>query len=125
MKKSHKITKYPSGNKKTETYKENDTFVTKHFYDAKDAYVKEFIELKEGIKKVRHISTKGVTTKLEHFVDDKRQGQEIRYFISKADGSIKSIKNYENGKLHGEKITYNENGDVIKKEVFEDGKLIK
>ena len=125
MKENQKITKFQSGNKQTETYKEDDTFVTKHFYNAKNAYVKEFIELKDGIKKVRHISEKGVTTKLEHFVDDKREGQEIRYFVSKADGSIKSIKNYVNGKLHGEKTTYNEMGEVIKSEVFEDGKLIK
>lgn len=125
MKEKHKITKFQSGNKQTETYKEDDTFVTKHYYNAKDAYVKEFIELKDGIKKVRHISQKGVTTKLEHFVDDKRHGQEIRYFISKANGSIKSTKSYENGKLHGEKITYNEVGEVIKREVFEEGKLVK
>jgi len=68
MKENHKITKYPSRNKKTETYKDGDTFVTKHYYDAKDAYVKEFISLTDGIKKVKHITAKGVTSKLEHFV---------------------------------------------------------
>ena len=124
MKENQKIIKYKSGNQKTETYKEDDTFVTKHFYDAKDAYVKEFIELKDGIKKVRHVSAKGVTTKLEHFVDDKRQGEEIKYFVSKADGSIKSSKFYDNGKLHGENITYNENAQIIKHEVFALGKLV-
>ena len=124
MKEKHKIIKYPSGNKKTETYKDGDTFITKHFHNAKDAYVKELIYLKDGIKEVKHITEKGVASKLEHFVDDKRHGLEIKYFISKADGSIKSTKSYENGKLHGEKITYNEIGEVIKREIFADGKLV-
>ncbi len=124
MKEEHKIIKYPSGNPKTETYKDDETFVTKHYYDAKDAYVKELIYLKDGIKKVKHISTNGVASKLEHFVEDKRQGQEIRYFVSKADGSVKSIKFYDDGKLHGENITYNTNGEIIKHEVYALGKLV-
>ena len=124
MNEKHKITKYPGGNKKTETYQEDDTFVTKHFYDAKDAYVKEFISITDGIKKVKHITTQGVTSKLEHFVEDKRQGMETKYFVSKADGSIKSTKLYDDGKLHGENITYNENGEIIKHEVFARGKRV-
>ena len=124
MKENHKITKYPGGNKNTETYQDGDTFVTKHFYDAKDAYVKELIYLKDGIKKVKHHTAKGVVSKVEHFVEDKRQGQEIKYFVSKADGSIKSTKLYEDGKLHGENITYNENGEIIKHEVFARGKRV-
>lgn len=124
MKEKHKITKYPSGNTKTETYKDGDTFVTKHYHNAKNAYVKELIYLKDGIKEVKYFNEKGVLSKLDHFVDDKRQGLETKYFVSKADGSIKSTKLYENGKLHGEKITYNENGEVIKREMFVDGKLV-
>jgi len=93
-------------------------------HDAKDAYVRELIYLKDGIKKIKHLTTKGIASKLEHFVDDKRQGQEIKYFVSKADGSIKSTKIYDDGKLHGENITYNENGKIIKHEVFATGKLI-
>ena len=124
MKENQKITRYPSKNKKTETYKDGDTFVTKHFYDAKDAYVKELIYLKDGIKKVKHITAKGVASKLEHFVENKRQGEEIKYFISKADGSVKSTKLYDDGKLHGENITYNENGEIIKHEVYAAGKLV-
>ena len=124
MKENHKITKYPSGNIKTETYKDADTLVTKHFYDAKDAYVKELIYLIDGIKKIKHTNINGIVTKLEHFVDEKRQGKETKYFISKADGSIKSIKNYDAGKLHGENITYNENAEIIKHEVFARGKLV-
>ncbi len=124
MKEKQKITKYPSGNKKTETYKDGNTFVTKHFYDAKDAYVKELIYLKDGIKKVKHHTAKGVVSKLEHFVEDKRQGQETKYFISKADGSVKSTKLYDDGKLHGENITYNENGEIIKHEVYANGKRV-
>jgi len=41
MKEKHKISNYPSKNKKTETYKLGDAFVTRNFYDAKDAHVKE------------------------------------------------------------------------------------
>ena len=123
MKKNHKIIKYPNGNTKTETYKDGDTSVTKHYYDAKDAYVRELIYLKDGVKKVKHTTAKGVVSKLEHFVDDKREGQETKYFVSKADGSVKSTKLYDDGKLHGENITYNENGEIIKHEVFAMGKL--
>ncbi len=124
MKENHKITKYPNGNTKIETYEDGDTFVTKHYYNAKDAYVKELIYLKDGIKKVKHNTAKGVTSKLEHFVKDKRQGQETKYFVSKADGSVKSTKIYDDGKLHGENITYNENADIIKHEVYARGKLV-
>lgn len=124
MKENYKITKYPSGNTKTETYKDGETFVTKHYYDAKDAYVQELIYLKDGIKKIKSITAKGVVSKVEHFVEEKRQGEEIKYFVSKADGSIKSTKIYDNGKLHGANITYNENGEIIKHEVFANGKLI-
>jgi len=124
MKEKHKITKYPSRNIKTETYKDGDTFVTKHYYDAKDAYVKELIYLKDGIKKVKHTTAKGVVSKVEHFVEDKRQGQEIKYFVSKADGSVKSTKLYDDGRLHGENITYNENGEIIKHEIYAAGKLV-
>ena len=123
MKENQKITNYPSRNIKTETYNEGDTFVTKHFYDAKDAYVKEFIYLTDGIKKIKYFNVNGVQTKLDHFVEDKRQGEEIKYFISKP-GSIKSSKVYDNGKLHGENITYNEAGQIIKHEVFACGKCI-
>ena len=124
MKEKHKITKFPGGNTKTETYIDGDTFVTKHYHNGKNAYVKELIYIKDGVKTVKHINTKGVASKLEHFVGDKRQGEEIKYFVSKADGSIKSTKSYENGKLNGQKITYNENGEVIKREMFADGKLV-
>jgi len=124
MKENHKIMKYPSRNIKTETFKDGDTFVTKHYYDAKDAYVKELIYLKDGIEKIKHTNVNGVLTKVEHFADDKRQGMETKYFISKADGSIKSTKIYNNGKLHGENITYNKNAKIIKHEVFANGKLV-
>jgi len=124
MKENHKTTKYPSRNTQTETYQDGDTSVTKHFYDAKDAYVKEFISIKDGIKKIKPINTQGIASKLEHFVDDKRQGQETKYFVSKADGTIKSTKIYDAGKLHGANITYNEKGEIIKHEVFAVGKRV-
>ena len=124
MKVKHKITKYPSGNPQTETYKDGETFVTKHYYDAKDAYVKELIYLTDGVKKVRHTTAKGVTSKIEHFVEDKREGLETKFFVSKADGSVKSTKMYADGKLHGDNITYNENGEIIKHQVFAQGKLV-
>jgi len=124
MKENQKITKYPSRNTKTETYEDGDTFVTKHFYDGKDAYVRELIYLTDGIKKIKHTNINGVVTKLEHFAGDKRQGQETKYFISKANGTVKSTKIYDDGKLHGENITYNENGEIIKHEVFALGKPV-
>jgi antitoxin component YwqK of YwqJK toxin-antitoxin module len=124
MKENQKIKKYQSGNVQTETYKDGDTQVTKHFYNGKNAYVKELIYLKDGVTTIKHNTTEGIASKLENFVDGKRHGLETRYFNSK-NGKIKSTKSYENGKLHGEKITYNELGEVIKREMFADGKLIK
>ncbi len=124
MKENQKITLYPSKNIQTETYQDGDTFVTKHYYNAKHAYVKELIYLKDGITKIKHNTEKGVMSKVEHFENDKRQGLETKYFISKADGSIKSTKMYSDGKLHGENLTYNEKGDIIKHEVFAQGKRV-
>ena len=124
MTEKHKITKYPGGNKKTETYQDGDTSVTKYFYDEKDAYVKEFISLKDGVKEIKHFTEKGVLSKLDHFVEDKRHGEEIKYLVSKANKSVKSSKIYDNGKLHGQSITYNENGEIIKHEVFANGKRV-
>ncbi len=119
-----KITHYPNGNKKTETYRDGDTSVTKHFYNAKDAYVKEFISLKDGTTEVKHYTEKGVLAKLDHFVEGKRHGEEIKYLVSKANKSVKSSKVYDNGKLHGQSITYNQNDEIIKHEVFALGKLV-
>lgn len=124
MKEKQKITKYPGGNKKTETFIEDGISITKHFHNEKDAYVKELISLKDGIKTIKHINSQGIVSKLEHFLDDKRHGEEIKYIVSKADGSIKSTKNYDNGKLHGESITYNQSTQIIKHEVFALGKLV-
>lgn len=124
MKEKHKIINYPSKNIKTETYILGDTFVTKHYYDAKNAYVRELIIIENSITEVKHFTAKGVLSKLEHFVDAKRHGIETRYSISKANKSVKSTKTYDNGKLHGESIIYNDNGEIIKQEVFALGKLV-
>lgn len=124
MRENYKLIKHKSGNKKTETYQEGDAHITKHYHDAKDAYVKEFIAIENGITTIKHITEKGVVSKLEHFVNDKREGQEIKYFVSKADGSVKSTKMYKNGKLDGEVLTYNEHGEIIKHEIFALGKLL-
>lgn len=67
---------------------------------------------------------KGVLAKVEYFVENKRYGIETKYSLAKADKSVKSTKTYENGKLHGECITYNDNGKIIKQEVYADGKLV-
>jgi len=61
---------------------------------------------------------------VEHFVQEKREGLETKYFISKANGTVKSTKMYDKGKLHGDNITYNEIGDIIKHEVFALGKPV-
>ncbi|MDD5157101.1 hypothetical protein [Sulfurimonas sp.] len=124
MKEKHKITNYPSKNIQTETYIDGDTFITKHYYNAKDAYVRELISVKNGIKEVKHFSVKGVLSKLEYFVQEKRHGIETKYSIAKANNSVKSTKTYDDGKLHGESITYNENDEIIKQEVYALGKLV-
>ena len=124
MREKYKVSNYPNKNIKTETYKLDDTFVTKNYYDAKDAYVRELINEENNVKEVKHFTVKGVLSKLEHFVEDKRHGEEIKYFIPKANKTVKSSKMYENGKLHGKNITYNENTQIIKHEVFADGKLV-
>ncbi len=124
MKEKHKITNYPSKNIQTETYIDGDAFVTKHYYNAKDAYVRELISEKDGIKEVKHFTVKGVLSKLEYFVQDKRHGIETKYFIPKANSSVKSTKTYDDGKLHGESITYNENDEIIKQEVYAFGKIV-
>lgn len=123
MKEKYKKTNYPSRNLKSETYFEGDMFITKHYYDDKSGYVRELINLKDSIKEIKHFTPKGILSKKEHFVKDKRHGVETKYFIPKANGSVKSTKTYDDGKLHGESITYNENDEIIKQEVYAVGKL--
>ncbi|HIC12107.1 MAG TPA: hypothetical protein EYO75_01790 [Sulfurimonas sp.] len=113
---------YPSKRIKTEVYQENDTLVTKFYYDAKNAYVKELTKEKDGIKDVKHFNVDGVLSKQEYFVDGKRHGVETRYLVSKATKTVKSTKTYFEGKLHGECFTYNALGEVIKQEVFVHGR---
>ena len=55
---------------------------------------------------------------------DKRHGVETRYLISKDDRSVKSAKTYSEGKLHGECLTYDANAQIIKEEVYAEGKLV-
>ena len=124
MKEKHKISYYPNKNKKTETYLDGDVSVTKHYHNARDAYVKELINLKDGVKEVKHFTLEGVLSKLEYFVEDKRHGIETKYSVPKANKTVKSTKTYHNGKLHGECITYNDNNEIIKQEVFALGKLV-
>jgi len=124
MKENSKTTKYPSGNKKVETSQEGDTFITKHFYDTKDAYTRELIYLKDGIQEIKHYTREGILSKIDHYVDDKRDGLETKYLVSKANSSVKSTKLYANGKLHGENITFNLSGAIIKHEVYALGKLV-
>jgi antitoxin component YwqK of YwqJK toxin-antitoxin module len=124
MKEKYKVTNYPSKNMQTETYKVGEVFITKHYYDAKDAYIRELIHVEEGVKEVKHFSVKGVLAKVEYFVKEKRHGIETKYSLARADKSVKSTKTYDNGKLHGECITYNDNDAIIKQEVFADGKLV-
>ena len=123
MKEKYKKSDYPSKNVKTETYVEGDVFVTKLYHDEKDGYVKELSNLKDGVKEVKHFTVKGVLSKLEYFVNDRRHGVETKYFIPKANKSVKSTKTYADGKLHGECVTYNDNDEVIKQELYAEGKL--
>ncbi|MDF1876267.1 hypothetical protein JHD47_00365 [Sulfurimonas sp. SAG-AH-194-L11] len=122
MNKKKTTTTYPNQRIKTETYQEGDTLVTKFYYNAKDAYVKELTKEKDGIKDVKHFNVNGVLAKQEYFVDGKREGIETKYLVSKPNKTIKSTKMYHEGKLHGESLTHNAIGEVIKKEVFVNGK---
>lgn len=126
MKDTTKTTNYPSKNVKTQTYLEGETSVTKLFYDAKDAYVKELTREKDGHREIKHFNVHGVLSKVENFVNDKREGIETKYLVSKTNKTVKSTKTYADGKLHGECITYNENAEIIKQENFECGvKVVK
>jgi len=109
---------------KIETYMEDDTLVTKLYHNAKIRYFKELTTEKNGIKEIKHFTLNGILSKLEYFKDDKREGVETKYLVSKANECIKSTKTYHDGKLHGECITYNENGEIIKQEVFVFGKVV-
>jgi antitoxin component YwqK of YwqJK toxin-antitoxin module len=115
---------YPSKNLKCETYHENGVFVTKNYYDDKRGFVKELINVKDEIKEIKHFTPNGILSKLEYYLRDKRHGVETKYFIPKANKSIKTTKVYDDGKLHGESITYNENAQIVKQEVYALGKLI-
>ena len=124
MKENQKIIKFPNGNTKTETYMDGETSVTKHYHTGRDAYVRELISVTDGVTKIKHINSQGVALKLEHFVDEKREGMETKYFASKENSSVKSTKMYHQGKLHGDNITYNAHSDIIKHEVFVAGKSV-
>ena len=124
MKEEYVKSTYPSKNLKTEAYKENNSFFTKLYHDSKIGYVKELSILKDGIKEVKHFTVNGILSKLEYFVDDKREGTQTSYFIPKANKSVKSSKKYHEGKLHGECLTYNSVDEIIKQEFYTNGILV-
>ena len=115
---------YKSKNVQTETYTKDDAFITKHYYDNKINHVKERILTKGPHKEVNSFNKDGVLAKSENFLNDIRDGLETKYIVSRANKSIKSTKNYSNGKLHGQSTTYNLNGDIIKQELFAVGKPV-
>ncbi|MGB5963948.1 MAG: hypothetical protein WBF77_09760 [Sulfurimonadaceae bacterium] len=120
-----KTIKYYRGKRvATETYYEGDAFITKRYYDDKNNNVKEIVTVKGTSKEIKYFTASGVLSKRENFVKGIRHGVETRYFIPKANESVKSTKTYEDGKLHGECITYNQNDEIIKQEVFALGKLV-
>ena len=123
---SDKATKklYKSKRIQTETYTQDDAFITKHYYDDKNNHVRERILLKGEYKEVNSFTKEGVLARSENFLNDIRHGLDTKFIIAKADKSIKSTKNYANGKLHGESTTYNLSGDIIKQELFAMGKLV-
>jgi antitoxin component YwqK of YwqJK toxin-antitoxin module len=120
-----KTTKYHRAKRiASESYKEGDAFITKIYYDDKKNSVKERTKVIGAHKEVNHFTSNGVFAKSENFLNDKRHGIETKYAISKANASVKSTKCYEEGKLHGESITYDLNDRIIKHEVFALGKLV-
>ena len=108
----------------TETYHEGDTFITKRYYDDKANNLKEVVTVKGTSKEVKYFTASGVLSKRENFVKGVRHGLETRYIIPKADESVKSTKTYQDGKLHGECMTYSQTGSIVKQEVFALGKLV-
>jgi antitoxin component YwqK of YwqJK toxin-antitoxin module len=115
---------YPSKNVKCESYYENGVFITKNYYDDKRGSVRELISLKDTLKEIKYFTPKGVSSMLEYYLHDKRDGLQTKYFIPKANKSIKSTKTYSEGKLHGECITYNDSNEIIKQEVYALGKIV-
>ena len=108
----------------TETYYEDDAFITKRYYDDKANNVKEMVTVKGTSKEVKHFTASGVLSKTENFLKGIRHGIETRYVIPKADESVKSTKTYKDGKVHGECMTYDQTGKIIKQDVFALGKLV-
>lgn len=120
-----KAIKYYRGKRvATETYHEGNAFITKRYYDDKNNNVKEIVTVKGTSKEIKYFTASGVLSKRENFLKGVRHGIETRYVIPKADESVKSTKTYKDGKLHGECITYGQNGDIVKQEVFALGKLV-
>ena len=120
-----KTIKYYRGKRvSTEAYPDGDTFVTKRYYDDKNNNVKEIVTVKGTSKEIQYFTASGVLSKRENFVKGIRHGVETRYVIPKANESVKSTKTYEDGKLHGECITYNQSDNIIKQDVYALGKLV-
>lgn len=121
----NKITKlYSKKRIQSETYEEDGAFITKSYFNDKANHVKERILIRGERKEINTFTENGVFAKSENFLGDKRDGIETRYFIPKANNSIKSQKTYCEGKLHGECFTYNMLGEIIKQEVFALGKVV-
>jgi len=123
MKENYKTSNYPGGKTKIETYRENGVSITKLYHNSRSGFVKEFTSEQDGVKEIKHFNEQGVLSKLEYFKGEKRDGLETKYLVSKPNKSVKSTKTYADGKLHGEAITYSENGEIIKQEVFVLGKV--
>ena len=124
MKENYKTSNYPGGRTKIETYTENDAFITKLYHNSRSGFVKEFTSEKDGVKEMKHFNDQGVLSKIEYFKNDKREGVETKYLVSKVNKSVKSTKTYSDGKLHGECTTYSATGAIIKQEVFVLGKVV-
>ncbi|MCJ7765244.1 MAG: hypothetical protein MUP09_04810 [Thiovulaceae bacterium] len=115
---------YRSKKIESETYQQGDALIVKLYYDNQKNNVKERTKTIGLHKEINHFTADGVFAKSENFLNDIRHGVETKYAVSKADQSVKSTKSYEEGKLHGESITYDLNGKIIKQEVFALGKLV-
>jgi antitoxin component YwqK of YwqJK toxin-antitoxin module len=115
---------YKSKKIELETYTQDGAFITKHYYDDKNNHVRERILVRGDTKEINSFTKEGVFAKSENFLNGLRDGVEIKYIVAKANKSIKSTKHYAKGKLHGESITYNMSGDIIKQELFALGKPV-
>lgn len=89
-------------------------------------YYVNIIDGKEVIEgEYKHLTDKGLVRGITNYVNGKKHGPCIRFFVSDGElnGNISRIKYYENDKLEGEYISYNELNQINKHCYYLNGEL--